>query len=274
MKQFSKINTLTLLLFIILYVITINIFADSTFHFKQKVGQNQDKGNSVYIKAGKIRFSESDAQNGEYSIFDSNKSKLIHVNPARKAYIEMDQNSMDEQIRAMQAQMEKMRQQMQQQMENMPPEQRQMMEQMMSQEMDSQMSGVTKGPKQKQIKTAKTEIIAGVKCEVIEIRIGSALKEELCISDENQFDIDLADKKTISNLKLFMKNISRKAESMMGGQPVVEQFDGLPIRTRHYNTIGKLVYETTLSSISKNRINIDRLSIPANYSRQRIAQGF
>jgi hypothetical protein len=273
MKQFLAVNKLSSLCLIIV-AITTNAYADTTLHFKQKGSQNEDKSNSIYIKSGKIRFSESDAQNGEYSIFDSNNKKIIHISPTRRAYIEMDQNSVDKQMTAMKQQMDKMMAQMQEQMKNMPPEQRQMMEQMMAQGKNGQMPGMPQAPKQKQIKTAKTARVAGVKCSIVEIWVGSAIKEELCIADENQFAIDSADKKTISNMNKFIQNMSLKANSIMGGQPMVEQFDGVPIRTRHYSSIGKLINETGLSSISQNDVSEKKVSIPAGYVKQSISQEF
>ncbi|MFK5987062.1 MAG: hypothetical protein QM479_16765 [Pseudomonadota bacterium] len=277
MHTFNKINTMAGFLFISQFAISTNMSADTTLHFNKKAEQHSSQSNSIYIKDGKIHFSEAPGKDSEYSIYDSNNNKLIHINPAQRAYIEVDQNTIDQQMSSMKQQMEQMMAQMQEQMKNMPPEQRKMMEQMMAQR------GVTPGkmpgmmpqmPKKEQYNTNKTDVIAGVKCNIIEMRIGSQRIEELCIANENQFAIDASDKQTIKQMQIFINKMAQKASSLSGQESATKQFDGVPIRTRQYNEIGKLESETILVSVSNQAISSGMVSIPAGYKKQSMPRAF
>jgi len=54
----------------------------------------------------------------------------------------------------------------------------------------------------------------------------------------------------------------------MGSNSMPDQFDGVPIRTKEYNRTGTIIYESSLSSISNNKISNDKVSIPATYTKQ------
>lgn len=270
MKNIYKTTILSLSL-IASQFLSINVTADTALHFKNTPQQNNNSNNTIYIKDGKIRFSDSGGQSREYSIFDSNKNKLIHISPSQHSYIEIDPDTMNQQMSAVKQQMEMMMSQMQQQMKNMPPEQRQMMEKMMSQQMNGTnpaIPGMPQAPKIEQIKTDKTEIIAGVKCELINIRSRKLINEELCIANESQFSIDSEDKQALKQMIEFFKELSQKSGSIMGINSMANQFDGVPIRTREYNNVGKLVSESILSTISKNKVSSDVVSIPLTYTKQ------
>ncbi len=253
-----------------------NISADTTLHFKQAGKQATDQSETIYIKNGKIHFSESDTNEGEYSIFDSQNHKLIHVNPARQAYIEIDENAIDQQMGEMKQQMDKMMAQMKEQMKNMPPEQRAMMEKMMGQggpsgQMPAMMQNM---PKKQQINTHKTDIIAGIKCDIVEIKVESKIIEELCVASEEQFNIAANDKKALKEMNKFINKMAEKASSFTGEKAMTQQLDGVPIRTREYDRMGKMVYETTLHSITTDSVSHDKVSVPATYKKQSMQNNF
>jgi len=255
---------LVLFIFISQFLVS-NVYAEATMHFKNNANQNN---NIIYIKDGKIRFSDSADHSNEYSIFDSNSNKLMHISPNQKSYIEIDQNTMNQQMNAVKQRMDMMMAQMQEQMKNMPPEQRQMMENMMSQKMNGQMPGMPQAPQRVQVQTGKTDIIAGVKCAIIEIQINKIIQEELCIANENQFAINSTDKQTIKKMIVFFKQLSKKSGSMMGANSMADQYDGVPIRTREYNNAGGLITESTLNSINTKPVSSDIVSVPATYTKK------
>jgi len=282
MNFINSAHTLTIIIFLSQFSLSSTIYADATLHFKDSSNlssnssSNQspnsssklNSNNSIYIKSGNIRFSDSSTKKGEYSIFDSNNHKLIHINPAHKAYMEIDENTIDKQMSGMKQQMDKMIQQMQQQMKDMPPEQRQMVEQMMGNlNTNSKLPAIPQTPNKQQLKTNKTDTIAGINCNVTDIMIDGIKTEELCIADENFFNISDDDKKTITQMKDFINVLSNKAKSFTG-QSVMEQYDGVPIRTRNFDRMGRLVLETVLVSISTNTVSNDKIAIPTGYIKQ------
>ena len=252
------------------------LHADTAFHFKETGIKNKTTDNTIYIKDGKMLFSDAGSNSGEFSIFDSSKKRMIHISPQQRAYMIMDEQTIDMQMNSMKQQMDTMMAQMKEQMENMPPEQRKMVEQMMAQQ-GAMPPGIASGdnassvPQAKKINTGRTLKIAGISCRISNIMYGSKIAEEQCIADEKDLNINLRDRETVQEMKQFMKNLSSKATSIMGsdaGMP--DDFDGVPLRTRHFDKSGKLVYESVLQSVSKDKINPDKLSIPAGYKEQKM----
>jgi len=258
-------NILLTIISIISQFLVSSIYADASLHFKNNNSQNDS---IIYIKDGKIRFSDSRGQSSEYSIYDSNINKLVHISPARKSYIEVDPDTMNQQMDAVKQRMNAMMAQMKEQMKNIPPEQRQMMENMMSQKMNGQMPNMPQAPQKEHLKTGKTEVIAGIKCEVIKVQLRNIIKEELCIANEQQFSIKDSEKQTIRQMVLFFKELSQKSAAIMGANSMFDQFDGVPIRTIEFNQRGEVISESTLNSISQSNFNSDLISIPTNYTKQ------
>ncbi len=247
--------------------------ADTTIYFKQKGMTDSGSGNVIYIKNGKINFSEADSKNGEYSLFDASKHQLVHISPQHRAYIVMDEKSIDQQMRGIQKQMQTLMDQMKAQMESMPPEQRQMMEKMLGEQgISTDMTAMPKPPVRDIVDTGRTDKISGVPCQVKNVTIQGKLAEEYCIAKESDLNISRSDQNTIREMRAFIKQLSEKANSIMdnAGQDISTRFDGVPIRTRRFNQQGKLVFESILERISSKAIDEKKMQIPEGYQQQQL----
>lgn len=282
MKQITIINTIFLALLLAPFPIT-KTFADTTLSFINTNEHSASKESVIYIKDGKINFfepessSNSDISKEQYSIFDSKTQILTHINPANHSYIEIDSKSLDQQMQLIKSKMDKMVVQMKEELKKLPPEQRKIMQSMMSSSgTDAKMGGSIPGrttAKKKQINTGKHEIVANINCIIHEIIEDYAKTEELCIANENKFTINESDIKTMISLRLFIKKISKITSNMSNGQETTEQFDGVPIRNRYYDRAGNLTSESTLISINRQNLPLDKVSIPVGYNKQSMQYG-
>jgi|GEM_PF-1676173 len=243
-----------------------SVIADATLHFTRGTGAKKETHNMIFIKDLHINLSQGangTAQN--YSIFDANGEKIIHVNPEQKAYMVMDKATINEQVSKMKKSIEMMRAQMEERLKTMPADQQKMMRKMMEAQGLGPASKEPPMPQKSHIKTGKWETIAGIGCEIVEVHTKQTKSEELCVASETKMGLNANDAKAVVAMKKFMNYMAQSARDIMPNQNTEEPFDGLPIRTRSYDPKGNLVNEIILDSISKDSVAADKIAIPDGY---------
>ena len=238
-------------------------FSDATVVYEQSIG-TQKSLNSMAIKNGKIRFTPPN-QNKNYSLYDSKTGELIHVDVAQKKYLSMDENDIAEQAKQAKKQMDAMRQNMMDRMKDMPPEQKKQVEQMMNNHLAR--VEAQKNPAQiEQKETSRTETITGIQCTVHETYIDGVKNSELCITAADKMGLDNQDAEALMAMQEFMKRMQKVAQTMMGSSAASADIQGIPLHTKLFAPDGSIKLETRLASLSKDTINSEKVSIPADFT--------
>lgn len=238
-------------------------FSDATVVYEQSSGA-QKSVNTMQIKNSKIRFTPPD-QSDNYSLFDSKKGELTHVDAAKKQYLTMDEKFIEQQANQAKQQMDMMRQRMTEKMKDMPPEQKKQIEQMMNNHL-SRVEAEKEAPKLDQKKTSRTETVSGIQCTVYESYLQGLKHSELCITAPDKMGLNNEDAQALMRMQQFMKRMQKVAQSMMGSTAATTDIQGIPLHTTLYGPDGSIKLETRLTSLSTDAVSSETISIPADFS--------
>ena len=238
-------------------------FSDATVVYEQSSG-TQKSLNTMQIKNGKIRFTPPN-QSDNYSLFDSKKIELIHVDSGNKLYLAMDEKTIAEQASQAKQQMDMMRQRMMEKMKDMPPEQKKQVEQMMNNHL-ARVEAEKNPPKLEQKKTSRTETVSGIQCTVHESYLEGVKQNELCMTDPDKMGLSNEDAQTLMSMQQFMKRMQKVAQNMMGSTAATADIQGIPLHTTLYGPDGAIKLETRLTSLSTDTVSNETISIPAGFS--------
>lgn len=244
-------------------------FADATVVYEQSSG-TQKLDNMMQIKDGKIRFTPPN-QNDNYSLFDSKKIELTHVDATKKQYLVMDEKLIEQQANQAKQQMDMMRQRMMDKMKDMPPEQKRQVEQMMNNHL-SRVEAEKNPPKLEQKKTSRTETVSGIQCTVHESYLKGIKHSELCMTAPDKMGLNNDDAQALMSMQQFMKRLQKVAQSMMGSTAASADIQGIPLHTTLYGPDGSIKLETRLISLSTDAISSETISIPADFSAMQMPQ--
>lgn len=237
-------------------------FSDATVVYEQSTG-TQKSINSMQIKDGKIRFTPPN-QNSNYSLYDSKKGSLTHIDVAQKKYLVMDEKDIEQQASQAKKQMNAMRARMLDRMKDMPPEQKKQVEQMMNNHL-SRVDAQKNPDKMEQKKTSRTETISGIQCTVYENYLQGIKNSELCIVDADKIGLSNEDAKALMAMQEFMKRMQKVAQEMMGANAQSNEINGIPLRTKLFAQDGSVKLETRLASLSTDAISSEAVSIPSDF---------
>lgn len=240
-----------------------SVLADATLTYQQTSGV-QKTSNTMMIKDGKIRFTPP-TQSGNYSVYNSQKGSLTHVDTNQKRFLTMDEKGIAEQARKAKAQMEQMRKAMEDKMEGMPPEQRKQMEKMMNNHL-SRVDKTQPPPKLEQKKTDRSESISGIDCTIYESFNNGIKVSEICIAEPDNMGLSKADTKTLTSMQDFMKRMQKMSRQMMNSNAPTSEINGIPLHTKLYAPDGSVKLETRLSAIKTDKLNNDTVTVPDNYT--------
>jgi hypothetical protein len=215
------------------------------------------------VQDGKLRVEHKDEGTTNVMIF---KDDAVHVlDPKDKSYMVIDRAT----IKQVADQINPALKQMEAQLKNMSPEQRAMVEKMMGNQMPK---GQAATPAEV-VKTARKDKIGGYNCSYVEVRRGSGVEQELCLTPpatltggQEMFDVA----KKMSGL---MEEMMSAFDSPMLRQNMNQQIDpyskldGFPVFSRYYQD-GKPSMETTLKSMRSESIAANQFDIPAGYKRK------
>lgn len=246
-----------------------NAVADAIIVFEEK-GPQQSTQNVMLLKDGKVRFSPSD-QAQAYSIYNSQNNTMMHIEPLQKQYLEMDQKGIKKQAKQAKQQMDMMRKEMEKRLEKLPPEQRKQAEQMMGIHLASKEDKKNQ-PKVKQLKTSRTDTIAGIKCDVYESTVNEKKLSESCITTIDQLGLDKQDLKSLEKMQEFMKEMQQTVTDITGNADMSSEIEGLPLHSKLFAQDGSTALETRLITISKEAVAAKYLAVPEGFNPVQLPQ--
>lgn len=239
------------------------VFADATVVYEQSSG-SQTSINTMQIKNSHIRFIPP-GQKDNYSLFDSQKIELTHIDAAKKQYLTMDEKFIEQQASQAQQQMDKMRQKMMEKMKDMSPERKKQVEQMMNNHL-SRVESEKKPPTLEQKETSRTETVSGIQCTVYESYLKGVKHSEICMTAQDKMGLSKEDAEALMSMQKFMKRMQKMTQRMMGSNAATADIQGIPLHTILYGPDGSIKLETRLSSLSTDAVSSETMSIPADYS--------
>lgn len=217
----------------------------------------------MLIADNKMRFATGQGQE-TWSLFDADRREMIIVDPSKKSYMVIDQETMDKMGDAVNQAMK----QMEETLAQMPPAQRKQMEQMMKSMMPAELQNQSvdfsydrKG----------SDSVAGYDCEILEIRANDRKTSELCVTSPGELDIDADDAAVFMAMRDFSLDMVKNVPFAAGmaqsfGQPGASE---MPVR---YTFTNDLIGEMSgqLVSISSEDVDDSLLSIPGDYKREKM----
>ncbi len=236
--------------------------ADATMIYEQSNGSHKSE-NIMQIKDNKIRFTPPEKQN-DYSLFDSQKNELIHIDVEKKQYLRMNEQFIEQQAQQAKQRMDTMRQRMQEKMKDMPDEQKKQVEQMMNNHL-SRVEAAKNPAKLEQKKTTRSENIAGVQCTIYEFYLKGKIHSELCITTSENMGLSANDSKALMAMQTFMKRMQKVAQSIAGSPVIAADIQGIPLHSLLFGPDASVKMETRLKSLNTKALDSQIVLIPDGY---------
>jgi hypothetical protein len=196
----------------------------------------------VQIRNGMARMDPAD--DSTYTLYDSGRNLLIHVDPGEGTYMEIDEHFMQQQAEAMGAMREEMAAQMESmraQLQNMPEAQRQMIEQRMGAMMGGGAAQSAPQPDVKAIKQGSRKV-NGFKCNDYQLSEGKTPVADVCIAETAGAGMSKDDFATLSAMMTFMRSMAQKASEMAGvmaggiDPTVMADVEGFPVEVKDHRS--------------------------------------
>ena len=205
-------------------------------------------------------------------IFNNSAKNMTIISHDQKSYMVMDQNS----VSSMKNQIN---QAMEQALANVPAEQRGMVEKMMKQRIPQMAPPqvTQEAPKTDIRLTTRNDTINGYDCVFYEAYRNEQKQGEYCVSEWSELDASDNIETSFKNMSEFMEGMLEQFSDMapirMDNNPFsyMKDIGGFPVFSRQY-TNGKIIQETTLSSITESSIDDAVFQAPEGYQTESFAR--
>lgn len=238
-------------------VITGSASADALISYKSSDGLDS----AIGVRQGIVTSILGDTD----GLFDSSRNKMVLIDHERRAYYEMDPETMKQQMDSVSTQLSA---QMEQMLANMPEDQRELMKEQMA-KMMGQEGGGEMQPKIEFRKTGQSQTVAGFKCKIVEVMRGGGPIQRVCVTPVSDLGISGGDVAALEKMFTFMRDMSDAVSSMRGDESPdaimnVNEMGGVPMRIEDL-TRGEVSEVTGVSTASQPAY---KYSIPAGYQKQ------
>ncbi|MEN8131552.1 MAG: hypothetical protein ABFS45_15435 [Pseudomonadota bacterium] len=245
-------------------------FADTTLKYTTDEG---GKPNTVMVSGAMVR-TESNYRRGKNMSFYDNRSKtLTIIDDQQKTYIVMNNITIKEQAKRMQAMQQQMLTQMQEQLKDLPQNQRRQMEEQMAKMGMGQPSANQPPPKFSTQRTHRSENVNGIGCVIYESYQNKQKIGDACIAEAQALKISKSDYQTLQGMFSFLRHLTRQfTMGTPGGGSEIGMFDnvqGLPVKVT--STQGEVM---TLSGISTQGLAAELFKIPDGYKSADMSTAF
>ena len=237
------------------------LHADTTITFQSSNGESS----SMAVRQGIV----SMGMEGDDALFDSNRRKMVLVDHERRAFYELDPDSMAQQSAEINSQMSA---QMEQMLKSLPEDQRELMKQQMEKMMGAQGMPAPSGqPDWQYVRTGKSQTVRGYRCDVVEVRRGQRATQRVCVTSPKTLGVPEADIATLRAMFDFFGEMGERINSMWGGgapEPImsVDKLGGIPVRIEDLER-GEV---DEITGVSDAKLDAKRFEIPANYNRAKM----
>ncbi len=214
-------------------LITPAVQADATLIMKDGSGKMDSV---IEVKGHMVRMSSPG--DPDYMLYDAQRDMVIHVNSARREYMEIDRNTLAEMADSMARVRKEMAPQMammRERLKNLPPEQRAMLEQQMG---GMASLGAMETKPAASLTTVKrgNDKVAGFKCERYDVMSDNQRVSDLCVATRAGAGMSKSDFSTVRSAMKFMREMAAGAQEISAGMGVTEMSmgdaDGVPVSAK------------------------------------------
>jgi len=211
-----------------------------------------------YMTSERARFSQPD---GGTFIVDFKTGDITIVNAKKQQYSVMTQKELDDAAAQMKETMESPEmKEAQERMKNLPPD--------VKAKMESMMGGMFKADVQK---TGESRTIAGLRCEVWNVNIGTMSQSQQCLTQDVKFPPQAWDrfKKATDTMKTMAGAMGPMAKNMASMREELAKAKGFPLANTTTTSImgNKSVSTTEVTSIKYGPVPANAFDIPAGYTK-------
>ena len=239
---------------------------------------------TMFIEGNKIRIETGAGEGSSIAVFDGDAQKMIVINPTKKTYAEMTQQSM----KAMQVEVKS---KMDQALAKMSPEQKKQMEQAMGQmnpEQRKQMENMMAGhavpsqdkPEKKKVPQMSWEpaggsqTIAGYPCRGFKVMVDGKLSGTGCYIAWGTGAIAKSDLAPLEKMSEFFSGIAggQTRDTMSQHLAQLDKLPGFPGVWQDASSGGSSRGKQTLSSIKRGSISADKFQPPSGYKLEKLGE--
>lgn len=204
--------------------------ADATLIMKDGSGKMDSV---IEVKGHMVRMSSPG--DPDYMIYDAKRDMAIHVNSAKREYMEIDRNAlagMADSMARVRKEMAPQMAMMRERLKNLPPEQRAMIEQQMG-GMASLGAMETKPAAKLTSVKRGSDKVAGFKCERYDVMSDNQRVSELCVASHSGAGMSKSDFSTVRSAMKFMREMAAGAQKLSTGMGATQMsmgdVDGVPV---------------------------------------------
>jgi hypothetical protein len=196
-------------------------------------------------------------------IYRADKQIVWVIEVAKKRYVEMTKESMDQMANQMSGAVA----QMQEQMKGMSPEEQAMVQKMMQGKMGMATSSAPAAPRT-YVKNGKSDTVNGFACAGYDVMRSGKREQALCVADWAALDITLADFKALEDYAEMMSKMMGPFASRMevGFAQKFRELPGPPVRAVTFREKGESVQE--LKRVTRGSIAASEFEVPAGLEKQ------
>ena len=237
--------------------VTCGVHADALISFTTKGGESSD----IAVRQGVVSMGLDDND----TLFNSKDRKMVMIDHQRRAYYEMDKESMQSQLESFS---DSMSAQMEQMLAQVPESQRELMKQQMQQMMGQGSMGGAPSEPWEFNRSGQSATVNGFDCAIIEVSRGGQIAQRVCVTSAAKLGISAADTRTLETMFEFMQEMSQAFSGMMQREtpePImnVKQLGGVPIRIEDVRR-GEV---SEVSAVSTASQPADKFKVPNGYQK-------
>ncbi|MCP4408121.1 MAG: hypothetical protein GY807_10250, partial [Gammaproteobacteria bacterium] len=169
-------------------------FADITLKYTTDEG---GKPNTVMVSGAMIRTESNTPQGKNISLYDNRSKTLTIIDDQQKTYVVMNDITIKEQAKRMQAMQKQMMAQMQAQLKDMPQHQRRQVKEQMAKMGIDQSTANKPPPKFSTKRTHRSENVNGISCVIYESYQNTQKIGDACIAEAQALKISKSDYRTL-----------------------------------------------------------------------------
>ena len=209
------------------------VHADATLTMQDVNGKMDSV---IEVKGHMVRISSPG--DSDYMLYDAQRDMVIHVNSARREYMEIDRNTlagMADSMARVKKEMAPQMAMMRERLKNLPPEQRAMVEQQMG---GMASLGAMEAKPAARLTSVRrgSDKVAGFKCERYDVMSGKQRVSELCVATRTGAGMSKSDFSTVTAAMKFMREMAAGAQKMSAGMGAAEMsmgdVDGVPVSAK------------------------------------------
>lgn len=211
----------------------------------------------VDMRPGAVRIDDAGPQ---WQLYKEDADAIFSVNPNEQSYTRLDRDAAS----TIRGQVETLRARIEQRVQQLPPSQRATARAAM---LESVPGLDTRDQKVGLERTGRSDTVAGVTCEIVQVVRNGQPAESLCVAGANALGIDAATFATVKSMFSLMQTMLAGTGFEAAGLPYLS-LSGMPVRFTDTNTGER----RALTDVAHQTLPDARFDVPNDYIENRVPQ--